>query len=123
LPSFPFDFHDSATVLKRLELQCTEDEGPDRTSIALPVTDHEEFECPKLYDLVVDGRNYYEACRRDARWMDKISSVTELTISVFKPRPGESFSSEELLLPLAAVGLDHLRIAGLILHPYHPDIL
>jgi hypothetical protein len=119
LPSFPFDFHGSATILRHLELRCRKDDGgPDNsTSVALSRTEHKEFECPRLKSLVIDGRNYYEARRRDARWTDKISRVLTLTISHFKPRQGESLSSNQLLLPLATINVRDLRITDLILRP------
>jgi hypothetical protein len=79
--------------------------------------EHEIFECPILRVLVIDGRNYYEACRRDARWTDKMSSVVDLTISNFKPRPGESFSSYGFLLPLTTVRVQSLGVTDVAIHP------
>jgi hypothetical protein len=84
--------------------------------------EHQEFECPELKSLVIDGRNYYEACRRDARWMDKISSVVTLTISHFKPRPGESFSTYDILLPLTAIHIGALHLTDVVLHPSPEDL-
>jgi hypothetical protein len=125
LPSFPTDFHGTATILNRLELQCKADEGGSDNSIsaALSIPAHEEFECPILSLLVIDGRNYYEACRRNAGWIDKISTVLDLTISHFKPRPGESFSIYELLLPLTAVRFtETVRITDVVFHSPHEEL-
>jgi hypothetical protein len=84
--------------------------------------EHEKFECPILRVLVIDGRNYYEVCRRDARWTDKMSSIVNLTISRFKPRPGESFSSYGFLLPLTAVKVQSLGVTDLAIHPLPEEL-
>jgi hypothetical protein len=83
--------------------------------------DREEFRCPELQRLVIDGRNCYEACRSDPQWTEKITSVFKLAISHFHPNPGESFSVRDLLLPLATISsIESLSITDLDLHP-SPD--
>jgi hypothetical protein len=108
--------------MANLELRCTEDDGgPDRSeSVAL--TDHEEFRCPELKCLVIDGRNCYEACRSNPQWTDKIANILGLHISNFHPSSGESFSSHELLhLLLTFSNLQYLGFTDLVLHP-SPDL-
>jgi hypothetical protein len=47
----------------------------------------------------------------------------DLTISHFKPRPDESFSSYELLLPLTAVqSTETVRITDVVLQPSHGEL-
>jgi hypothetical protein len=118
LPSFPTDFHGTAAAMRNLELQCKEDDGGSHLRESVALTDREEFRCPKLEYLAIDGRNCYEACRSDPQWTDKIDNVTGLTITHFHPNPGESFSLRDLLLPLTTIShLASLRIADLVLHP------
>jgi hypothetical protein len=96
LPSFPTDFHGTVAIMERLELQCIEDDGcTDYTEPVTALTDKEEAKFPKLTSLVIDGRNYYEACKRDTRWTNEIATVCSLTVSHFKPKPGESFTDHE----------------------------
>jgi hypothetical protein len=107
-----------------------DDGGADRSE-QVALTDREEFRCPKLKCLTIDGRNCYEACRIDPQWTDRIANIWKLTISHFHPNPGESFSPHELLLPLLVISqLDNLRITDLDLHPspepleiLNPDLL
>jgi hypothetical protein len=124
LPSFPYCFRGSAPILKRLELRCKEDDGghDSGTPIHSSITEHEQFQCPELTSLVIDGRNYYEACNYDATWMDDFSSVVNLTISRFKPCRAEWFSIRELLLPLTALNIDTLCVSDVALHRSHEAI-
>ena len=114
---FPTDFYGTATKLRVLELQSKEDDGgSDCESISL--TEHVKFLCPKLKSFVIDGRMFYEACWGDAQWSRKIATVKSLTISHFQPRPGESFSTDQLMRPLTALrSLDTLRIVDTVLCP------
>jgi hypothetical protein len=115
LPSFPSDFRGSATILERLELRCRQDDGGrDRNIlIALPTTEHEEFECPKLVYLVIDGRNFLESSRTHTKWIDEISHIDHLTISHLALHPGESFSTYGIALPLTASYVTTLHITNL----------
>jgi hypothetical protein len=119
LPSFPSDFHGSAAILDHLELRCrVDDGGRDRDApLDLSIAEHEEFKCPELVQLVIDGRNYYEATWMDAGWTSKISHIVELTISHFRPHPGESFSAHDLLLPLTTTIVHTLHITEVYLDP------
>jgi hypothetical protein len=118
LPSFPTDFHGTAAMMLNLELQCRVDDGVSHRREAVALIDREAFRCPKLKYLVIDGRNYYEACRSDPQWTQKIASIVKLTISHFYPNLGESFSPDELLVPLASISyLETLRIVDLVLQP------
>jgi hypothetical protein len=118
LPSILTDFHGTATMMFKLELHCREDDGgPDRRAFDA-LTAREEFRCPKLKYLTIDGRNCYEACRSDPQWTKGIANVVRMTISHFHPHPGESFSPHELLPPLYAISnLGLLRITDLDPHP------
>jgi len=118
LPSILTDFHGIATMMLNLELQCQEDDGGSNRRESLALTDREEFRCPKLKHLVIDGRNWYEAFKSDPQWTEKVASVTELTICHFKPNPGESFFPHELLHPLSDISNIHtLCIKDFALHP------
>ena len=45
-----------------------DDGGPDNsTLVALSRTEHKEFECLRLEPLIINGRNYHEACRMDGQ--------------------------------------------------------
>ena len=110
LPSFPFDFRGSATILHHLELRCKEDDGgaDHRMSVA---TAYEEFECPNLNYLLIDGRNYYEACKKDARWTSRRIILKRRIIAT--PRPHQ--------IPQIArshPSSQHLEIPGLHGIPY-----
>jgi hypothetical protein len=120
LPSFPNGFHGTATTLKTLRLQSREDDGAFKLAESESVTgtEREEFQCPQLRIITVDGRNYYEVCRRDARWTDTIAGVINLTIARFKPQLGESCTIRELFQPLSnVVGPEVLCICDLVLPP------
>ena len=92
------NFHDTATIMENLTLWCMEDDGgTNHTGPVSNSTEEEEFECPELTSLVIDGRNYYKACRRDSRWTNYIDTISSLTVSHFKPRLGESFTTHEFL--------------------------
>jgi hypothetical protein len=119
LPSILRDFHGTATMMLNLQLQCMEDDGGVGRTESVALTDLEEFQCPNLQYLVIDGRNCYEASRSDPQWTDKIANIWRLAISHFHPNPGESFSTQELLLPFLTPKLDKLRITDLVLHPSH----
>jgi hypothetical protein len=105
LPSILTDFHGIAAMLLNLELQCRGDDGGSDRRESVASTDREEFRCTILRDLVIDGRNWYEASRSDPEWTGKVASVTQLTICHFKPNQGESFSPHELLLPLPSISI------------------
>jgi hypothetical protein len=123
LPSILTDFHGTAAMMLNLKLQCRADDGGAYRSESVALTDREEFRCPQLRRLAIDGRNCYEVCKNDPQWTTKIASIVKLTISHFHPNPGESFSARELLLPLPAIAeLESLRIADLVLHP-SPDLV
>jgi hypothetical protein len=118
LPSFLDGFHGSVPILHHLELKCREDDGGPDHSEPVALTECEDFQCPELRVLVIDGRNYYNACRRDPRWTDKLADISDLTISHFKPRPTESFTPYDLLLPLSAsTEIGTICITDLVLHP------
>jgi hypothetical protein len=105
-------------MMLNLELQCRVDDGGADRNDQVALADREEFRCPKLEYLAIDGRNCYEACRIDPQWTNRIANIWKLTVSNFHPNSGESFSPHELLLPLLAISnLDLLRITDLDLHP------
>jgi hypothetical protein len=54
--------------------------------------------------------------------MDKISTFLDLTISHLNPRPGESFSIYDLLLPLTDVDMGTVRITDVVLHSPDEDL-
>jgi hypothetical protein len=118
LPSFLTDFHGTATILECLDFQCREDDGGPDLNTSVTLTDHEQFTCPQLTTLYIDGRNYYEACRRDAHWTDTIATIKSLSISYFNPQPGESFTTYDFLRPLTVLATPRsLHFADLVLHP------
>jgi hypothetical protein len=101
-----------------------EDDGgrDSNTPIDLSITEHEEFEYPKLVRLVIDGRNLYNASMMDAEWTDPFYDIDSVTISRLKLRQGESLSTYDFLLPLADTGVITLNITDVELHPSPEEI-
>ena len=101
LPSFPHDIRGVTTNLVYLELSCREDDG----GCTVPTNDREwvastQHQYPALSTLFIDGRNYFNACKKPAEWADMVANVNDLVISRYRPRTGESFSLRDFILPL-----------------------
>ena len=119
LPSFPDDFHGTATKLRRLQLECREDDGgstPSRYQCeTVPST---ESQYPALLELELDGRNYCSGCRRGVPWATKVPNVHALTISHYKPRAIESFPAVTFMFCLTFMQkLNILHINDVALSP------
>jgi hypothetical protein len=72
-----------------------------------------------LSTLTIDGRNYFNGGKRDGvGWRHAVQNVSDLTVSRYTPRPGESFSTDAFLLHLGDMKqLDYLRIVDIDLCP------
>jgi hypothetical protein len=118
LPSFPYCFRGSAPILERLELLCRKDDGGRDSGIPihLSITEPEEFECPKLVCLTIDGRNHYKVSVMDPEWTDTFSDIEVVTISHLKLRRGESISTHQFLLPLLDTRVNTLNITDVQLN-------
>jgi hypothetical protein len=107
LPSFPNDFHGTATILTTLRLECREDDGvpihSNNNRESVDPTQHESFQCPDLSMLIIDGRNCYNAYKRGVRWTGELVGLYDLTIAHFRPQPGESLSAYDILYPLTTM--------------------
>jgi len=119
LPSFPCDFYGLAPILEHLELRCKKDDDDpdDDVSIAVSSTDSEydEFECPNLVCLLLDGRNYHEATLADPNWTDLYPQMRSLTICHLTQRT--FFSPYDFLQPLIDTEAHTLHIIDVDLDP------
>jgi hypothetical protein len=71
--------------------------------------------------LELDGRNYYNVCRRGVPWATKAPNVEVLTISHFKPHASESFPTYAFMLLIAPMKkLECLDIYDVALRPTVP---
>jgi hypothetical protein len=117
LPPFPDSFPGDWSKLSQLFFQCQEDNGGS-TDIWGSVTSTEQLEYPALKWLLIDGRNYYNACRKDSQWTVRCPSVSDLIISKYTPLPDESFTLTNLMLPIITLpSLENLWINDISLHP------
>jgi hypothetical protein len=118
LPPFPDSFQGAWSNLSELELECQEDNGRSTDIWGLVTSTDQALEYPALKRLVIDGRNYYNACRKDSQWMVRWPSIYKMAISQYTPLPGESFSSTDLILPIIdRPSITELHINDLSLHP------
>jgi hypothetical protein len=77
-----------------------------------------EQQFPALNDLLIDGRNYYNACKRDSRFAVDYTGLCCLVISHYKPLSGESFLASDCLRPITTIkDLQCLDMADLTLDP------
>jgi hypothetical protein len=125
LPPFPDSFHGTASILGSLRLDSMEDDGDsmedggdsiEDDGDAIDTSTEQQF--PALTRLAIDGRNYYNACRKDSRWTVDYPGVLDLTISHYAPLPSESFSTSKFLRPITLMpNLRCLNMTDLTLHP------
>jgi hypothetical protein len=117
LPSFPDNFHGTATKLKSLRLECEEDDGGStHSNDRYETVPSMEPQYPALSKLELDGRSYYNGCRRGVPWATKLPNVEVLSISHYKLRASESFPAYAFMLLLAPMPrLDFLRINDIAL--------
>jgi hypothetical protein len=88
------------------------------------VTSTEE-QFPALSDLLIDGRNYYNACKSHSPppikcMEDTPANGSFLAISHYKPLLGESFLASDFLRPITMIDseyLEYLVLTDLILDP------
>ena len=120
LPSFPNGFNGAARYLRSLKLECAEDDGGADDGTMVPTAAvHDRFPCPNISRLVIDGRNYYNACRRNIRWTQMLPYVRDLSISHFTPvtTRSESFTTSDFLQSLAPLlCLNSLHINNVQFH-------
>ena len=116
LPPFPTGFDGDPRILSRLGLECKEDDGVS-TGVWESLTSAEQ-QYPSLENLSMDGRIFYHACKKDSKWTAKCASVQHLSVSDFKPNPGESFSSSEFMHPITIM----LRLETLFLTNLNLDL-
>jgi hypothetical protein len=116
LPSFPSSFHGYAPLLEELQLECDFDDG-DSSSLETQTTT--PFECPALWKLAMDGRNFHNTCEEGIwTWLD-LPAVTNLSISHFTRHP-DPLLLQNLLSALSVIpNIAHLRLTDLALDP--PD--
>jgi hypothetical protein len=105
LPQFPDGFR--AYTLDHLELHCKEDNG-ECLGVGASVTPAAIERFPILFSLVIDGRNYYNNCRKGFWQTAQFSNLNDLTIANYTPLPGESFTSSDCLLPIPL--MDEVKI-------------
>jgi hypothetical protein len=118
LPPFPDSFRGVWSNLSHLFLQCQEDNGGSTDIWGSSTSMEQQLQYPALTSLVIDGRNYYNACRKDLQWTIRCPFVFDLSISHYTPLLGELFSSTTLTLPIIALpSLGALRINDLSLQP------
>jgi hypothetical protein len=116
IPPFPDGFQCPPNFLYYLKLHCTQDDGASLD--ILGSTASTELQFPALRRLAIDGRNYYNACRKDSRWTAKYPGVTYLSISHFTPLPSQSFLISDFLLPITLMpNLRRLDISDVVFHP------
>ena len=115
LPSFSSSFHGDAPLLEELLLECDVDDGGFEAAIVPPGTQKtEQFQCPALRKLAIDGRNFYNACE-EGNWTS-FPAVTDLAISRFTR--DESFPFLNLSSTLSRMEcLTDLRLTDLMLDP------
>jgi hypothetical protein len=65
LPPFPDGFHGTASILRYLKLDFIQDDGASTDTWVSITSTEQQF--PALERLAIDGRNYYNACRKDSR--------------------------------------------------------
>jgi hypothetical protein len=115
LPPFPDGFHGTASILRYLKLDCIQDDGASLDILGSIASTELQF--PALIRLAMDGRNYYNACKKDSRWTVKYQGVLDLAISHYTPLPSQSFPTSEFLLPITLMpNLRSLNMTDLILH-------
>ena len=120
LPSFPNDFPAPVPNLRRLELQCSEDDsGGTARLTSITSAEQAEYKFPALARLIIDGRNYYDACRKASpiEWAHMFPNLLGLAVSRFKSGPRDSFTARDLMSPLVELPLESLRITDLDLAP------
>ena len=102
LPSFPNGFNGAAKYLRSLKLECAEDDGGADDGTMVPAAVHDKFPCPNISRLIIDGRNYYNACQRNIHWTEMLPYVRDLSISHFTPvtTRSESFTTSNFLRSL-----------------------
>ena len=115
LPSFPGSFHGEAPLLEELQLECDFDDSEE--PIDSPETRTvKPFQCPALWKLNIDGRNFYNAWE-DGNDVIDFPAVTDLAISRFTGYPNP-FSLQNLLFTLCDLpNLTRLRLTDLEIDP------
>jgi hypothetical protein len=122
LPSFLDDFHGTPIKLTCLRLECEEDDGgPTPSNDRYGTVPSTELQYPALSTLELDGRNYYNGYRSGRPWATRAPNVSELTISHYKSRAGESFPAYAFMLLIAPMQkLQILHINDVTLRPIAP---
>jgi hypothetical protein len=118
LPPFPDGFHGTATILNTLHLGCEEDNGRSADDWESVTSTEQQF--PALNDLHIDGRNYFNMCKTDKPLPVKnyTGVGVSLSISHYKPPPGETFLASDFLRPIAVIEeFEYLNMIDLILDP------
>jgi hypothetical protein len=116
LPPFPDGFHGIASILQELCLECREDNGSSADDWDSVTSTEQQY--PALAQLIIDGRNYYNACKGDLHFAVKFPEVGCLTISHYKPLLGESFLVSDFWRPITMIDyLPLLNLTDLILEP------
>jgi hypothetical protein len=116
LPSFPGAFRGTASILDELHLRCKGDNGSSADEWASVMSTEQRF--PALDDLLIDGRNYYNACKGGSHFAVEYTGVWFLAISRYKPPPGESFLVSDFLRPITTIkDLRYLEMTDLTLDP------
>ena len=105
LPLFPLSFRGAWSNLSELLLQCQEDNGGSGSTDILEsiISAEQPLGFPALRSLLIDGRNYYKASRKNSKWTVKCPSIRDMAISHYTPLPGESFTLNDVILPIAAL--------------------
>jgi hypothetical protein len=120
LPSFPSSFHGDAPLLEELRLECDSDDGDSDAAIgSLETQITTRFQCPALWKLAIDGRNFYNTCE-EGKWPSfEFPAVNDLAISRFTGHPNP-LPLQDILSALCVMpNLTNLRLADLALDP--PD--
>ena len=77
------------------------DDGGDYAPPVAPDSTLEPFECPALRTLVIDGPNFYDACKNIPQWGTKLRKVTSMAISRFRPTNSRKhLSTFDVMKPL-----------------------
>jgi hypothetical protein len=100
-----------------------EDDGgasADVGELSLSTIHDEPLQCPNLGELTIDGRNYFNACKRNVNWTKMFPTVSALSISHFTPIAirSESFTSSELMLSVVPF---RNRLKSLSINDVHLD--
>lgn len=102
LPSILLDFYGKAEFLLKLKLKCDVDDGGGYEERPAVRSLSQDFSCPALDELDIDGRNFAYACSNMASWRDCLVQSPRLSVALsnFIPGPGkdQEFSLNDLFV-------------------------